>query len=87
MVATLATNRNAPEKEKKTGEYSPLDFRAAYDTAEVYDLLMHVAYWELSARSPTSSPCRAMPHTLLTFSAVMMSLSAVTIYLADRHLW
>ncbi len=40
-----------PQKKKKnTGEYSPLDFRAAYDTAEVYDLLMHVAYWELPAR-------------------------------------
>jgi hypothetical protein len=79
MIATLATNRNAPQK-KNTGEYSPLDFRATYVTAEVHDLLMHVAYWELSGRSPTSSPCRAMPHTLLTFSAVVMSLSAVIIY-------
>jgi len=65
MVATLATHRNAGKKKKNTGEYSPMDFRAAYVTAEVYDLLMHVPYWELSARSPTSSPCSAMPHTLL----------------------
>jgi hypothetical protein len=48
MIATLGTNRNAPKK-KNTGEYSLLDIRAAYVSAEVYDLLMHVAYWELSA--------------------------------------
>ncbi len=76
--------QNAPKKKKNTGEYSPLDFRAAYVTAEVYDLLMHVAYWEISAPSPTSSPCRAMPHTLLTFSAVVTSLSAVIIYSSRR---
>jgi len=71
MIATLATNRNAPKKQKtkNTGEYSPLDFRATYVTEEVYDLLMYVAYWELSTRSPISSQCCAMPHTLLTFSA------------------
>jgi hypothetical protein len=75
MIATLATNRNAPKKKTHwRGLTSGL-----YVTAEVYDLLMHVAYWELSARSPTSSPCRAMPHTLLTFSAVVMSLSVVII--------
>jgi hypothetical protein len=72
MIATLATNRNAPPKKiknKNTGEYSALDFRAAYVTAEVYDLLMHVAYWELSARSPTSSPCRA--YVLCTFKIML----------------
>ncbi len=68
-----------PKKRKNTAEYSPLGFRAAYVTAEVYDLLMHVAYWELSGPSSTSSSCCAMPHTLLTFSAVLMSLSAVII--------
>jgi hypothetical protein len=31
------------KKKKNTGEYSPMDFRAAYVTAEVDDLLMHVA--------------------------------------------
>jgi hypothetical protein len=32
-----------PQINKNTGEYLPLDFRATYVTAEVYDLLMHVA--------------------------------------------
>jgi hypothetical protein len=80
MIATLITNRNAPQKKKHTGEYSPLDFRAAYVTTKVYDLLMHVALWELSAQSATSSPCHAMPHTLLIFSVVVMLLFAVIIY-------
>jgi hypothetical protein len=41
---------------KNIGEYSPVDFRAAYVTAEVYDLLMHVPYWELSARMNQQPP-------------------------------
>ncbi len=49
-------------------------------TAEVCIWFAHactVAYWELSAPSPTSSPGRAMPLPLLTFFAVVMSLYAV----------
>jgi ATP/ADP translocase len=83
MITTLATNRNAPKKKKKKTLVSThfWTFVQLYVTAEVYDLLMHVAYWELSALSPTSSsPRRATPHTLLTFSAVVMSLSALIMY-------
>jgi len=55
--------QKCPKKKKNTGEYSPLDFRAAYVTAEVYDLLMPVAYW---ACLPDHQPqARVMPCPIL----------------------